>query len=151
MAGDRTRFVSFRYLYGGTINFIGDTVSFQSLLGPTQIAEPFYEKAVIGFSALAGSSGGFGMRFFWLNPARPSSPAVPSTTGQLLNSQNLAGFTGVTGASAGIFGWSIAGLGTTLYPGAASGFVTPSVLEINRTGGDSSVVSVVIAGYLWNS
>ena len=154
--GQKAGNVRFRYTIGMSQQYFGDTISFASMVGPSTILAPFYEKVVIGFS-MAGNSGLFGFRWFWNNPAAPISLASPGTNAVQLNpTATAAGVAGVTGvgASVGVFTWrpaefgqAIAGLTCAFFGNA---FPTPTILEISRVGGVSQSGTVVISGVLWN-
>ena len=158
--GQKASVIRFRYTVGMSQQFFGDTLSFQQMmstnLGSGVQLAPFYEHAVIGFSTLS-NSGTFGVRFLWANPAmlRPYG-AANSGAVTVLNT-TPAGFTGI-GASTGLFTWvkpstlGVAGTTQLTFIGTVGGdyFVTPDIVEVQRTGGVSSSGSMIIAGYLMN-
>lgn len=156
--GQKSSLVRFRYTIGMSQQFFGDTLSFQSVVngdrGSGRQLAPFYEHAVIGFSTTA-NSGTFGVRFLWANPAisRPYGAAASGAV-TVLNT-TTAGFTGI-GASAGLFTWvkpstlGLAGTTQVTFVGVPDHFVTPDIVEVQRTGGVSSSGTMIIAGYLMN-
>ena len=144
--GRKTGIVSFKTAIGLTFPFTGTTYSFQDIVGRNQPLEPFYEKAVIGFS-MAGNSGTIGVRFWFLNPAGNKG----SAWGTQLNVAP-GGVTGI-GASAGLFTWtsplSVAGTTQVTFFGAPV-FPTPMIMDIDRAAGASVSGTLVIGGHLWN-
>jgi hypothetical protein len=157
--GQKASVIRFNYTIGMSQQFFGDTISFQTIVNGdrgsgTQLA-PFYEYGVIGFSTRA-ASGTFGVRFLWVNPAmaRPYGAAASANV-TVLNTTPV-GLTGIGGSSVGLFTFikpSTLGVGGTTqatFVGIQDHFVTPDIVEVQRTGGVSSSGSLQIAGYLMN-
>lgn len=146
--------IRFSYTAGMSIAFFGDTVTFQSVVGQENRLAPFYEYAVIGFSG-TGASGTFGVRFLWANPAMVQPTGAVAAGNVTVLNVGPAGLTGV-GLSSGLFTFAkpsqlgVAGTTQATFVGIQDHFITPTLLEINRTGGVSTTGSMVISGFLMN-
>lgn len=158
--GQKASVIRFRYTVGMSQQYFGDTISFQSMVSTNtgsgvQLA-PFYGHAVIGFSTTA-NSGTFGVRFLWANPAMARPYGAANAGAVTVLNTTPVGFTGI-GASTGLFTFikpsalGVAGTTQITFFGQVAGdvFVTPDIVEIQRTGGVSSSGSIIIAGYLMN-